>query len=88
MYFSGSGLVTVGMISSFTIYSSQFSKPFIELSGITTQIQTALAGLARTFQLLDQVPESADDTATQAMKEIKGKIDFENVALLMIQDKN
>lgn len=80
LYFSGSGLVTVGMISSFTIYSSQFSKPFIELSGITTQIQTALAGLARTFQLLDQVPESADDTATQAMKEIKGKIDFENVA--------
>ena len=68
------------MISSFTIYSSQFSKPFIELSGITTQIQTALAGLARTFQLLDQVPESADDTATQTMKEIKGKIDFENVA--------
>ncbi|WP_029486591.1 MULTISPECIES: ABC transporter ATP-binding protein [Enterococcus] len=80
LYFSGSGLVTVGMISSFTIYSSQFSKPFIELSGITTQIQTALAGLARTFQLLDQVPESADDTATQAMKEIKGKIDFENAA--------
>ncbi|OTP21021.1 hypothetical protein A5825_000981 [Enterococcus gallinarum] len=80
LYFSGSGLVTVGMISSFTIYSSQFSKPFIELSGITTQIQTALAGLAQTFQLLDQVPESADDTATQAMKEIKGKIDFENVA--------
>ena len=80
LYFSGSGLVTVGMISSFTIYSSQFSKPFIELSGITTQIQTALAGLARTFQLLDQVPESADDTATHAMKEIKGKIDFENVA--------
>ena len=80
LYFSGSGLVTVGMISSFTIYSSQFSKPFIELSGITTQIQTALAGFARTFQLLDQVPESADDTATQAMKEIKGKIDFENVA--------
>lgn len=80
LYFSGSGLVTVGMISSFTIYSSQFSKPFIELSGITTQIQTALAGLARTFQLLDQVPESADDTATQTMKEIKGKIDFENVS--------
>jgi len=80
LYFSGSGLVTVGMISSFTIYSSQFSKPFIELSGITTQIQTALAGLARTFQLLDHVPQSADDTATQAMKEIKGKIDFENVA--------
>ena len=26
------------------------------------------------------MPESADDTATQAMKEIKGKIDFENVA--------
>ena len=45
---SGNPLVTVGVISSFTIYSSQFSKPFIELSGITNQIQAALAGLERT----------------------------------------
>jgi ATP-binding cassette subfamily B multidrug efflux pump len=80
LYFSGSGIVTVGVISSFTIYSSQFSKPFIELSGITTQIQTALAGLTRTFELLDQVPETADDTASQSLAAIKGKIDFEEVA--------
>jgi ATP-binding cassette subfamily B protein len=49
LIFSGSELVTIGIVSSFTIYSSQFSKPFIEISGITTQIQTALAGLTRTL---------------------------------------
>ncbi|HCO72913.1 MAG TPA: sugar ABC transporter ATP-binding protein, partial [Enterococcus sp.] len=80
LYFSGSGAVTVGVISSFTIYSSQFSKPFIELSGITTQIQTALAGLSRTFELLDQEPETADDQESQSLGEIKGEIAFEEVS--------
>src|SRR5699024_8083501 len=51
---SGSDLVTIGVVSSFTIYSTQFSKPFIEISGLMTQIQTALAGLSRTFEIFDQ----------------------------------
>lgn len=79
LYFSGTGAVTVGVISSFTIYSSQFSKPFIELSGITTQLQTALAGLARTFDLLDQKPETPEVEATKTLTGIKGKVSFENV---------
>lgn len=53
--------VTIGIISSFTIYSSQFTKPFIELSGITIQIQTAIAGLDRSFELLKEPVEQADD---------------------------
>ncbi len=56
---SGSA-ITVGVISSFTIYSSQFSKPFIELSGITTQMQTAFSGLERAFDLIDQPEETPD----------------------------
>ncbi len=56
---SGSS-ITVGVISSFTIYSSQFSKPFIELSGITTQLQTAFSGLERAFDLIDQPEEKPD----------------------------
>lgn len=78
LIFSGSELVTIGIVSSFTIYSSQFSKPFIEISGITTQIQTALAGLTRTFDLVDQTPESSDETGKE-LTAIQGEVRFEEV---------
>lgn len=80
---SGSSLVTVGMIASFTLYASQFTKPFIELSGITTQIQTALAGLKRSFELLDQSPEAPDAPdalVLGATKPVQGAVAFEDVA--------
>lgn len=74
------GNITIGIITSFIIYSSQFSKPFIELSGITPQIQTALAGLNRIFHLMDE-PEEKIDTNEQKDAVIKeGKIEFKNVA--------
>jgi len=71
--------VTIGIISSFTIYSSQFTKPFIELSGITIQIQTAIAGLDRSFELLKEPVEQADDSDAITLTEAKGKVIFDHV---------
>lgn len=91
---SGNQAVTIGIISSFTIYSSQFSKPFIELSGITTQIQTALAGLNRTFELINQPEEKPDGTHAFVLNNVTGKVIFDHVdfaytsAELLIQDFN
>lgn len=78
---SGSA-ITVGVISSFTIYSSQFSKPFIELSGITTQIQTAFSGLERAFELIDQPEEMPDEPNAYALNPatIKGEVAFNHVS--------
>lgn len=76
---SGNTNVTIGIISSFLLYSSQFSKPFIELSGITTQIQTAIAGLDRTFEILDQVPEEKLDTPKE-LKDVQGEVVFDHVS--------
>ena len=78
---SGSA-ITVGVISSFTIYSSQFSKQFIELSGITTQIQTAFSGLERAFELIDQPEETPDDPDAYALNPdtIKGEVVFNHVS--------
>lgn len=75
---TGSG-VTIGIISSFTIYSSQFTKPFIELSGITIQIQTAIAGLDRSFELLKEPVEQADDPDALTLTDAKGKVVFDQV---------
>lgn len=81
------GNITIGIITSFIIYSSQFSKPFIELSGITPQIQTALAGLSRIFQLMDEPEEKIySNEKTDAIIE-EGKIEFKEVAFSYQKDK-
>ncbi|GCF93284.1 sugar ABC transporter ATP-binding protein [Enterococcus florum] len=71
--------ITIGIISSFTIYSSQFTKPFIELSGITIQLQTAVAGLDRSFELLDQPIEKPDAADAEQLTKVKGEVVFDQV---------
>lgn len=70
-------LVSIGTVSSFTIYSSQFSKPFIELTGLTTQIQNAMAGMERTIDLLAQKP--IHEKITQELPKVKGEVVFDQV---------
>ena len=87
LYLSGNQLVTIGIISSFTIYSTQFSKPFIELSGITTQIQTALAGLERTNELLNQSLETPDSETAKVLDRVIGEVIFKNVDFSYVPNK-
>lgn len=71
--------VTIGVISSFTIYSSQFTKPFIEISGITTQIQLALAGLDRAYDIIQQPIEEPDEENARVLTDAKGAVSFRDV---------
>lgn len=79
LFLNGSSSITIGIITSFLLYSSQFSKPFIELSGMMTQIQTAIAGLNRIVQLINETPEEEILPHNQ-LKDLKGHIEFKNVA--------
>lgn len=83
---TGTHGVTIGVISSFTIYASQFSKPFIELSGIATQIQTALIGLERSFALLDQQPEISEKEKP-IFQQGSGQVRFEKVSFAYQADQ-
>lgn len=76
---TGHPSLTVGILSSFIIYSSQFTKPFIELSGITPQIQSALAGLTRVFRIMNQTNEPDDSHLSDVPAKIHGEIEFRNV---------
>nr|WP_245617906.1 ABC transporter ATP-binding protein [Carnobacterium gallinarum] len=84
---TGNGTITVGIVSSFVIYSAQFSKPFIELSGITTQIQTAAAGLRRVFEILDATPEIPDPATALSLEHAAGRIDFKHVHFSYQKDR-
>jgi ATP-binding cassette subfamily B protein len=79
--------VTIGIISSFTIYSSQFTKPFIELSGITIQIQTAIAGLDRSFEFLKEPIEQVDDADARTLSGANGNVIFDHVDFAYQKDQ-
>lgn len=84
---TGNSAVTVGIISSFTIYATQFTKPFIELSGMITQIQTALAGIERTFEILEQEPELPDPAQAFVLNDISGTVTFDHVSFSYVPTK-
>ena len=56
--------VTIGTIQAFTLYSRQFTKPINELSGIFSQLMTALASAERVFEIIDAKPEPDNGTTT------------------------
>lgn len=72
------GMITIGEISSFLIYSNLFSKPLNEITGVFTQIQSAAASAQRVFDILDM--ESEEDESQKArLHKCIGNIKFEDV---------
>jgi ATP-binding cassette subfamily B protein len=55
------GLISVGQLSSFLAYANQYTKPFNEISGVITELQSALASAQRVFALIDEEPESSEE---------------------------
>ena len=54
------GGITIGQLSVFLSYASQYAKPFNEISGVITELQNAKASLVRIFSLLDEKEEIPD----------------------------
>lgn len=75
--FSLKGLISVGTIQAFIIYAKQFTRPINELAQQYAQIQTALAGAERVFEIMDFPPET--DEGTAELNEVKGDISFSNI---------
>ena len=76
--FAIGGMVTVGGFVSFLAYSSQYTKPFNEISGVVTELQNALACAARIFELIDEKPEESDENCS-ALSDPEGSVEFDNV---------
>lgn len=73
------GVLSVGLITSFLLYIRQFSRPFVEISNIYNNLQTAIAGAERIFEITDTLPEPADREVTYALDKPEGDIVFKNV---------
>ena len=53
--------LTVGVLSSFLTYAHQYTKPFNEITGVITELQTATAAAARVKELLGEEEETSDE---------------------------
>ncbi len=79
------GGITVGQLSAFLSYANQYTKPFNEISGVVTELQSALACATRVFELIDQPSETPDQP--NELCNVDGSVALENVSFSYVPEK-
>ena len=81
------GMIDLGKISSFVLYSRKFSGPINEIANIVTELYSALSAAERVFALLDQEEEVKDSVDATVLDHVRGTVEFENVRFGYVKDK-
>ena len=84
--FVGPGGITIGKLSVFLSYASQYAKPFNEISGVVTELQNAITCAQRVFDLLDET-EEIPDTEDVPDPEQMGRVELDNVDFSYVSEK-
>lgn len=82
-----SGSLTVGQLSCFLTYANQYTKPFNEVTGVLTQLQTGIAAAGRVFEVLEAENEVPDSPDSPKISECKGNVKIENVSFSYTKEK-
>jgi ATP-binding cassette, subfamily B, multidrug efflux pump len=77
----------IGGLAAFLQYSRQFGRPVTEISNQYNNMQGALAGAERIFEILDQTPEKADVPDAESLVRVKGDVVFKDVTFGYSPDK-
>ena len=78
-WFTMRGMITVGTIQAFILYSKQFSRPINEIANQYANIQTAIAGAERIFEVMEAEHETDNGASDFAAENVKGDICFKDV---------
>ena len=73
------GELLLGEFITFILYMGLFFGPIINITMQYTQLQRAMAGGQRVFEVLDTEPEIVDAADAIEMPEVKGEITFDHV---------
>ena len=84
--FAVAGRITVGQLSVFLSYASQYAKPFNEISGVITELQNALTCAARVFVLLDELEETPDPAQPETPP-AEGRVTLRDVSFRYIPER-
>jgi ATP-binding cassette subfamily B multidrug efflux pump len=80
------GVVTIGLIATFITYSRRFAEPLRQLGGLYNQVQQALAGAERIFEVLDEAADLMDQPGAVDLDEIEGAVELEGVTFAYVPD--
>ena len=75
-----SGAITIGTIVAFMSYLTMFFRPLLTLSIFYTNLQSAMAGTERVFELIDAPIDIADKSGAVELKKLRGEISLEGVS--------
>ena len=84
-YFAIHGMISVGVISAFIVYAKQFSRPINEIAQIYGQLQSAIAGAERVFQVLDETSEDLYGLVWEDQEKVS--VRFEDVEFGYVKGK-
>ncbi len=71
--------ISIGTIQAFITYSKQFTRPINEIANQYTQIQSALAGAERVFEVMDSEPEDQGGNEPFEIENVRGDINFKGI---------
>lgn len=78
-YLAINGMATVGLIVTFINFARQFFQPLNQLANLYNQIQLALTGTERVFEVMDQIPDMTDAPNSKSVSHFEGNIEISNL---------
>ncbi len=75
-----SGGISIGSLSCFLSYANQYTKPFNEISGVITELQSAAASAERLFAILDSEEQTPDAPDAVTLENADGNVEARNVS--------
>ncbi len=81
------GRFSIGSLTAFLTFATQYTKPFNEISGVVTELQGAIACAGRIFELIDEKAELPDADDAVLLDDVKGNIDIDDVCFSYTEDK-
>ncbi len=88
MILGGNEGITAGMVITFTTYMSSFQDPLSQISTIIQELAQVSSNLEQVFDTIDYPVDIQDKENPIELKDVRGKVDFEDVTFSYDEDVN
>lgn len=88
MILGGNEGITAGMVITFTTYMSSFQDPLSQISTIIQELAQVSSNLEQVFDTIDYPVDIQDKENPIELKNVSGKVDFEDVTFSYDEDVN
>jgi len=86
-FFVYRGYINIGDLVAYLLYINFFLQPIRKLTNFTQQFQNGMTGFERFVEIMKVKPSIVDKEDAVTLREIKGKIEFKNVAFKYSEEK-